>query len=426
MRAQTGFLTLFPVLRSVTALYTLPEPPQRRDGDLEAFYNMVGSDVLKRSTSDATFPLNFGLVDQVLAEGDFGGVELSVTCVECLVTGEVIASAMLPDLSDIDITYLKETFSDAMIGLTFNGVNATVDVDITAAASGEFAIPLLTTQTPIGVSGFGFELGVSFGLDLVFTIAGKIETGGGFKVIIPDGSSFMVPFNDANSNFANFNGASASLLPITIDLPVEITAALRLNVEGGVSFPDLGFIEARARAGAFLAIPEVILTGGASLPNASSSSCVVPVSAELNINAGVFVDISADVAGDDIVDFNPTAATTFFAVSTSTCLKTAGGDAIATPSSAAAAAPHASSFPLPASWRPTPSAGSAPQQQQTTLATVHGVAPAVTLAAEAHTQQAEQQGAYPLTLRSLATPITNYATAAAITAAPAVSVAIVR
>ncbi len=77
---------------------------------------------------------------------------MTVKCVECSTTGKVIASAMLPDISDIDITHPGDIFDNSMLGLTFDGVGATIDLDLTAAASGDFSVPLLKTESPIGVS----------------------------------------------------------------------------------------------------------------------------------------------------------------------------------------------------------------------------------------------------------------------------------
>lgn len=70
MRAQAGFLTLLSALRGVTALYDLPEPPLPPDAELFGdLFDTIQSDVLKRSTHDANFPLNFGVTNQVLFNG---------------------------------------------------------------------------------------------------------------------------------------------------------------------------------------------------------------------------------------------------------------------------------------------------------------------------------------------------------------------
>lgn len=103
--------------------------------------------------------------------------------------------------------------------------------------------------------------------------------------------------------------------------------------------PDLEVLKLTALAGAAISIPEVVLKGSASLP--SNGTCVISADANLNINAGVFVDVGADLdfggiqlGGDD---FNPGASTTFLAISTSTCLKSAGGIANATATATATA-----------------------------------------------------------------------------------------
>ncbi|KAI8624061.1 hypothetical protein F5Y19DRAFT_491637 [Xylariaceae sp. FL1651] len=316
-----SLLTFFTVLQGVAALYDLPAPPSpRRDVELSSPFDLSDLATLKRSTHDAAFPLNWNVADKVLFSGKWKGSQLSVKCIECRTTGQVVASAMLPNVSDIvgDITHPSDIFDDSSIGLTFNGVGGTVDLDLSAAASGDFSMSILKSESPIGIAGPGFQVGVVFSVDLVLGLTGKVETTGGFKVAIPDGSTFKIPFDQSKPNIAKFAGASASLLPLTVNLPANVTVALRLKVQAGVMLPDLEIVDAKALAGAFIAIPEVILGESASFP---SATCAVPVSAELNINAGVFVDIGADLGGVDLGDFNPKASTTLFAASTSTCLK---------------------------------------------------------------------------------------------------------
>ncbi|KAI0543662.1 hypothetical protein F4679DRAFT_567871 [Xylaria curta] len=432
MRVQAGLLALFSALRGVAALYDLPEPLLSRDekhfGDL---FDAIQSGVLKRSTHDASFPLNFAVTDQVLLSGNLGDSKLTLKCVECKTTGEVTAFAMLPDISDIDITDPGDIFNDSMLGLTFNGVGATVDLDLTAAASGDFSMPLLKTESPLGIAGPGFQIGVVFSIDLVLAVSAQVETEGGFKVAIPDGSSFMILFDEAKPNVANFNGASASLLPLKVDLPAEVTVALRLSVQAGVMLPDLEIIDLKALAGASISIPEVILKESASFP--FNSSCAIPVSAELDINAGVFIDVDADLAGIDIGEFNPTATTTLFAASTSTCLSFAGNTSVpgsrGNYSAAAKPTPYHTSF---RPWRPTPKPSPGPSfmpppfmgPKPTTLVTTvklptqgnsSGPGLGTPSSFAAATRTYARQTAYPITLQSLATPITNYAAKAAAT-----------
>ncbi|KAF2969694.1 hypothetical protein GQX73_g3931 [Xylaria multiplex] len=431
MRVQTGFLALFSVLRGATALYELPDVPLRRELRFTDLFEAVQSPVLRRSTHDATFSLDFEVTDEELTSGEFHGAELAVTCKECSTTGEVIASAMLPDISDIDITHPGDIFDTSMLGLTFNGVGATIKLDLSAEGSGDFSVPLLKSESPIGVSGPGFQIGVVFSVDLVLKVTGKIKTEGGFKVVIPDGSSFIIPFDESKPNIAKFNGASASLLPVKVSLPAGITAALRLKVQAGVMLPDLEFLDAKALAGASISIPEVHIKESAS---SSSKTCLVPVSADLNINAGVFVDIGASLGGEDIGDFNPKASTTLFAASTSTCLKSASSSSVRHSASKSPTRHHSASVtpgPSHASGRPGP----------TTLATSRktasqgspsgggsgnngdngGFGAPSSFAVAARTYA--KRSAYPITLQSLATPITNFAVA---TPTPAVPVRPVR
>lgn len=127
-----------------------------------------------------------------------------------------------------------------------------------------------------------------------------------------------------------------SMLPLAVDAPANITVALRLRVQAGLEFVGSALLSAQALAGAYLNIPEVVLGEGLSLGGNASSypTCALPAFAEVNINAGVFVDVGADVGLVQLADFNPTLSTTFFQAAVSTCLDgdVAGGGIIATPS----------------------------------------------------------------------------------------------
>ncbi len=118
-----------------------------------------------------------------------------------------------------------------------------------------------------------------------------------------------------------------------------MTVALRLRVQAGIEFVGSPLLSAQALAGAFINIPEVVLGETASLEliggggngttaggngttggNGTAAACAVSAFAEVNINAGVFVDIGADIGLVELVDFNPTLATTFFRAAVTTCL----------------------------------------------------------------------------------------------------------
>lgn len=119
------------------------------------------------------------------------------------------------------------------------------------------------------------------------------------------------------------DGASTSLLPLTADAPANLTIALRLSVNAGIELPSSPLLEAKAVAGAFINIPEVIL-GEQFTTAPKEDNCILPATAEININAGVFVDVGADIGDVTLIDFNPTLSTTLFSAATSTCFVTAG------------------------------------------------------------------------------------------------------
>ncbi|RWA03980.1 hypothetical protein EKO27_g11128 [Xylaria grammica] len=446
MRLQAGFLALVSALPGVTALYDLPDVPLPREIQFADLFETVQSDVLKRSTHDASFSLNFGVANQVLSEGDFHGAKLTVKCVECRTTGEVIASAMLPDISDIDITHPGHIFDTSMLGLTFNGVGATIDLDLSAVATGDFSVPLLKTESPIGVSGPGFQIGVVFSIDLVVKVTGKVETEGGFKVAIPDGSSFIIPFDESKPNIAKFKPAGRHNGRPTPQGPGRRDAA---GPRGVRSESARGRVHRAARGEhpgvGVVPVPDV---RGARVRGAQHQR-------------GRVRGRRRDLAGVNLGEFNPKASTTLFAASTSTCLKSANATS-ATKTSSKHASSTTKSKPKPASTSPARhSASQSPARQHsasatpgpsfrphasasagpvpTTLATSRKTSPQTnpshggsgsgsggggsgnsggngnnggfgapsSFAVAARTYA--KRSAYPITLQSLATPITNFA-----------------
>ncbi|KAI1774642.1 hypothetical protein F4818DRAFT_68674 [Hypoxylon cercidicola] len=251
---------------------------------------------------------------------------LSLACVECRTWGTLVASAEFPDdLEELigDLSDLNP-LNDASLSVGFQGVGALVDVSLTTGANGQFTIPLVVTETPLGITGPGFQVGVVFGVDLVIGITGEVTAEGGFQVAIPDSSSFSIPLDSTVKNVGKFDGVSASLLPLTASAPANVTLALRLRVQAGLELPSSPLLEAKALAGAFINIPEIILGEQFTTSPTDGSNCLLPASAEININAGVFVDVGAEVADIQLADFNPTLSTTLFSAAASTCFITAG------------------------------------------------------------------------------------------------------
>jgi len=68
MLRPASFLALLAAFKGVTAIYDLPYPPEARRDVLGPF-DIDESSLLKRSTHDASFPLNFNAVNQVLFTG---------------------------------------------------------------------------------------------------------------------------------------------------------------------------------------------------------------------------------------------------------------------------------------------------------------------------------------------------------------------
>ncbi|RYP82358.1 hypothetical protein DL769_001683 [Monosporascus sp. CRB-8-3] len=326
------------VAPAVPRSYVEVAPPARRPSSLS------------KRDANATFDLGFQVQNQVLFDGPALNlnVPLTLECVDCRIWGSVTAVTFVPDdIGDFleDLTDL-DLFNNANLSVVFNGVGALIDLSVAATEEVEFTLPLFASQTPLGVAGPNFQLGAVFFVELVMGITGEVEASSGFQFLIPDGSAFTMPLDPTLPNTAAFDGTTASLLPLTVETPANLTVALRLRVQAGIEFVGSPLLSATALAGAFLNVPEVVLGGRFSFGanESESESCQLPAFAEVNVNAGVFVEVGADVGNVGVVDLNPSLETTFFRAAVETCFLggTAADDVVATsrPTASSSSAPY--------------------------------------------------------------------------------------
>ncbi|KAI0895781.1 hypothetical protein F4806DRAFT_69620 [Annulohypoxylon nitens] len=307
------------------------QPIDERDVNLLPRYGPHTRGVMVRRDANKTFELDFEASGVTLFSGSWPvakgtTVSLDLTCVECRTFGELTASMDFPDnIGDLldDFKDLNP-FNDASLTIGFQGVGALVDLSVSTQGTGHFTIPLFKSETPLGISGPNFQAGITFNVDLIIGVTAEIETEGGFEVTIPDGSSFTINLDDKVKDKGVFTGAEATLLPLRVNAPATVTVALRVAVQGGIELPKIPLVDAKAIAGAYINIPEVILGEQFSDPPKNGSDCILPATAEVNINAGAYVDIGVDIADITIGDYDPTVSTTFFDAATSTCFITSG------------------------------------------------------------------------------------------------------
>ncbi|KAI1089789.1 hypothetical protein F5B19DRAFT_357701 [Rostrohypoxylon terebratum] len=305
------------------------QPIDERDIDLLPRYGPHTRGLMVRRDANKTFELDFDASGRTLFSGSWPittgtNVALDLTCVECRTFGELTASMDFPDNIGEIVKDLKDMnpFNDASLTIGFKGVGALVDLSVSTKGTGHFTIPLFKSETPLGISGPEFSAGITFNIDLVVGVTAEIETKGGFEVTIPDGSSFTINLDEKVGNKGVFNGAHATLLPLSVNAPATVTVALRVAVQGGIQLPKIPLVKTKAIAGAYINIPEVTLGEEYSNPPKKGSNCVLPASAEVNINAGAYVDVGVSVADISIGDYDPTVSTTFFEAATSTCFVT--------------------------------------------------------------------------------------------------------
>ncbi|KAF3014684.1 hypothetical protein E8E14_003925 [Neopestalotiopsis sp. 37M] len=265
--------------------------------DIALDLSSATSSKLQKRDADASFDLGFRLTDKTL----FSGFD-----------------DLLDDFGDLN------PLNDVSLALKFNGVGARVQVDMSAAVDGTVKLPLFVSETPLGIAIPGTQIGIVFSVDLVLGLSGEVATNAGFQVALPDSSSFALSLDPFKGVIADFNGTTTTLLPISTEVPVNLTLALQLSVQAGVELSAAGLSPAlTALAGALINIPEITIGEGFS----TNETCL-PAFADININAGASVDIGADIAGLELPGINPTVSTTFIDAATSTCF---GEQALPTP-----------------------------------------------------------------------------------------------
>ncbi|RYP73415.1 hypothetical protein DL770_007784 [Monosporascus sp. CRB-9-2] len=408
--ARTPVDVVAPVLPRRDVEVMAPVLPQR---DVEVVAPLRRPSSLMKRDANATFDLGFQVQNQVLFDGPALNlnVPLTLECVDCRTWGSVTAVTFIPDdigdfledLTDFDL------FNNANLSVVFNGVGALIDVSVVATEGIEFTLPLFATQTPLGVAGPNFQLGAVFFVELVMGITGEVEASSGFQLLIPDGSAFTMPLDPTLPNTAAFDGTTASLLPLTVEAPANLTLALRLRVQAGLEFVGSPLLSATALAGAFLNIPEVVLGGRFSFGDENESeSCQLPAFAEVNVNAGVFVEVGADVGNVGVVELNPSLETTFFRAAVETCFL--GGTADATAQQTASSSPSAPYMLMP---NATATATASPSATVTTTTPPevapdpHALTTIVTTVTTTACPQVELPASGLVPLTRLSTPITS-------------------
>lgn len=124
--------------------------------------------------------------------GEVGAPPVTVVCTRCCTSGEIVAS--LDNDEVIDPTFR----------LDLRGLSASIELDVLAMGEATFTIPLLASPGKLVSSVLrGFEAGLDFGLDLVFTFSGALNAKGGFVIDFPDNAFFEVSvFDGAMTDFS--------------------------------------------------------------------------------------------------------------------------------------------------------------------------------------------------------------------------------
>ncbi|KLU86910.1 hypothetical protein MAPG_05917 [Magnaporthiopsis poae ATCC 64411] len=234
------------------------------------------------------------------AVGSVGGnFNLTMQCVDCRTYGNIVAS-----LDD----------SDGLRALlTFNQVGAYMDLAMFASSQGTFTIGLGVSLGSSNVTGNVFAAGFDFGMELILQVTGAVQANGGFQISIPDGETVGLDIGlklnktgggliKPTSKINAVPRVNFSLLPLSIsDATVNITAALRLKADAGVSGTlgfkdsDIGSVSVGAKVGAHLTLVEVRM--GSVNVRAAPGTCRNALFIDADSNGGAFARLDGSIGG---------------------------------------------------------------------------------------------------------------------------------
>lgn len=91
---------------------------------------------------------------------------------------------------DVDVNLNSSKISDAKVYLEFNDLEMYLDLDIQLATGAAYTLNIYTSESPVGISVPGVDLGVLFSVDLILIAEAKIDIGSGIHIKLDDGLSF--------------------------------------------------------------------------------------------------------------------------------------------------------------------------------------------------------------------------------------------
>ncbi|KAK3367278.1 hypothetical protein B0T24DRAFT_387382 [Lasiosphaeria ovina] len=288
----------------------------------------------RRFSANDTFDFNFGYTNKNLWKGTWNGgsapippipigpipltikpegaVSLSLDCNECRTYGTV----------DVELS----TDAGLFFLLTFRDAGAIVDLGVTASAA-------LTVKLQLG--GFidphknfttgSFNATLDLGVELVLSLTAGTTLSGGFQLCIPDGAQLGFDIGISpdpqtgllatDAALKTLPGVNFSLLPLSVDTNVNVTAALILSAAAGID-AALGPITGKIGAGATVTLIQLKF-GETSHAGAGTGQCPLALFVDGESNGGA----SANLAAGTRKPFLDKAAHTVFATAgATTCL----------------------------------------------------------------------------------------------------------
>jgi hypothetical protein len=87
---------------------------------------------------------------------------------------------------------------DAQVHLEFDDVELYLDLDIQLSEQSTYTYPLFRTESPVGISVPGLDVGVVFGVDLVLIADEEVDIGTGIHIKLDDGVAFDLAMFSSN------------------------------------------------------------------------------------------------------------------------------------------------------------------------------------------------------------------------------------
>ncbi|KAJ5673929.1 hypothetical protein N7462_009368 [Penicillium macrosclerotiorum] len=238
---------------------------------------------------------------------------------------------------DVDVSLNNAEISDAKVHLEFDDLEMYLDLDIQLATGAAYTLNIYTSESPVGISVPGVDLGVLFSVDLILIAEAEIDIGSGIHIKLDDGLAFDLEMFKTDLSSITMPGGSYEILPVTLTGEggsLQAVLSLKASVGADISVDEdfLPKFSAGVVAEIFAYVADFV-TEVNHKEDADSGDCEWEAAVEYTLAVGAAAGATVAV---DTYAWGPAPITTvpvWYTTLTSTCAKTKSASTTSTASS---------------------------------------------------------------------------------------------